>query len=90
MAKAIYLSAWFITGCIASSLIAWLGMLHPALVQVVLCIYLVALAVWGMCWLTDDAIAKFLKVELIDYYAILIATGTAAIIGGLLCWLLGN
>lgn len=90
MARAIYLSAWFLTGCIASSLIAWLGQLHPALVNVSLCIYLITFIVWGLCWLTDDATAKFLRIELLDYYAVLIVSGTALILGGLLSWLLGN
>lgn len=89
MAKVIHLSSWFLLGCIASSTVAWLGAVHPALQRCAIAIYIFMLAVWVLSWLADDAISPYLKLSQSDYYGVLIALGIALVIGGLLQWLLG-
>ncbi|MEI1374633.1 hypothetical protein PQG02_28985 [Nostoc sp. UHCC 0926] len=42
MAKAIHLGAWLLLGCIASSSVAWLGALHPALFWVMWVVYIMS------------------------------------------------
>ncbi len=89
MAKFIHLSSYFLTGCIASSALAWMGLLHPVLASPVRIIYVILLVLWLLAWLTDDAVAQFLKLELKDYYAILIAIAVAVALGGITSWLIG-
>lgn len=90
MVRALHFSSWFITGCIGSSLIVWLGRLHPALIKITIAIYGILAAVWVLAWLVDDAAAKFLKLELTDYYAVLFIVAASALLGGAMCWLLGG
>lgn len=88
MAKAVHLGAWFLLGCIASSLVAWLGTLHPALLRVSLVVYIFCFVVWGLGLLADDAIRPFLKLSEPDYYALLIAIVFSIFFGGATTWLL--
>ena len=90
MAKAIHLAAWFLLGCIASSFIAWLGALHPALFRVMWVIYIVCGASLVVALLTDDAVRSFLKLSEHDYYALLIAIAFSIFLGGVLSWLIGG
>ncbi|MBW4644777.1 MAG: hypothetical protein KME23_17740 [Goleter apudmare HA4340-LM2] len=90
MARAIHLGAWFLTGCIASSFVAWLGAIHPALLRVMWVIYIVAAAALVLALVTDDAVRVFLKLGEQDYYALLIAIASAIILGGILQWLIGG
>ncbi|MDJ0674385.1 MAG: hypothetical protein QNJ36_03115 [Calothrix sp. MO_167.B42] len=89
MAKLIHLGSYFLTGCIASSALGWVGLLHPALAAPVGIIYIVLLLLWLLAWITDDAVSAFLKLELKDYYAILIAIAVAVVFGGGASWLVG-
>lgn len=90
MAKAIHLGAWFLLGCIASSSVAWLGALHPALFRVMWVIYIMSGVGLVLALLTDDAIRPFLKLSSPDYYARLIAIAISIILGGVVSWLLGG
>ncbi len=90
MAKAVHLGSWFLLGCIASSFIAWLGALHPALFRVMWVIYIVAAASLVIALITDDAARKFLKISEIDYYALLIAVASAIFLGGVITWLIAG
>jgi len=90
MAKAVHLGAWFLTGCIASSFVAWLGALHPALFRAMWIVYIVAAAALGLALVTDDASRQFLKLAEPDYYALLIAIAAAILLGGILTWLIGG
>jgi hypothetical protein len=90
MAKAVHLGAWFLLGCIASSFVAWLGALHPALLRVMWVVYIVAAAGLVLALLTDDAARPFLKMSEPDYYALLIAIASAIFLGGILTWLIGG
>lgn len=90
MAKAIHLGAWFLTGCIASSFVAWLGALHPALFRVMWVVYIVATVALVLALFTDDAVRPFFRLSEPDYYALLIAISGALVLGGALSWLLGG
>ncbi|MEI1376608.1 hypothetical protein PQG02_18715 [Nostoc sp. UHCC 0926] len=90
MAKAVHLGAWFLLGCIASSFVAWLGALHPALFRVMWVIYIMSGAALVLALLTDDAVRQFLKLSEPDYYALLIAIAVSILLGGMLSWLIGG
>lgn len=90
MAKAIHLGAWLLTGCIASSFIAWLGALHPALFRVMWIVYIFTAFSLVLALFTDDAVRSFFKLSEPDYYALLIAISGALVLGGVLSWLLGG
>lgn len=90
MAKAVHLGAWFLLGCIASSFVAWLGALHPALFRVMWVIYIMSCAALVLALLMDDAVRPFLKLSEPDYYALLIAIAVSIILGGLVTWLIGG
>lgn len=90
MSKAIHLGAWFLTGCIASSFVAWLGALHPALFRVMWVVYIVSTSALALGLLTDDAARQFLKLSEPDYYALLIAIAFSILLGGVLTWLIGG
>lgn len=89
MSKVMYLFSCFLLGCITSSFVAYLPLMHSALTKVSVSIYIVLFAMWALCWLADDAIAPYLKLKMPDYYAMLIAVGIALLTGGLMQWLLG-
>lgn len=89
MSKVMYLSAWFLLGCITSSAIAWLGALHPSLRNSAIAIQIVLFAITAMAWLADDAISSYLKLKQSDYYGLLIAIKISLVTGGVLQWLLG-
>ncbi|WP_414579642.1 hypothetical protein [Anabaena sp. CCY 9402-a] len=90
MAKAVHLGAWFLLGCIASSFVAWLGALHPALFRVMWVVYIMSTAALGVALVTDDAVRQFFKLSEHDYYALLIAIAAAIFLGGMLSWLIGG
>lgn len=90
MAKAVHLGAWFLLGCIASSSVAWLGALHPALCRVMWVIYIMSFVALVLILLTDDAVRPFLKLSQHDYYALLIAISVSIVLGGMLAWLIGG
>lgn len=87
VAKALYLVGLFLIGCSASSLLAWLGTLHPNMIRVVVSAYVLVTAAWGVCWLCDDAIAPYFKARNLNFYACLIGFATAIVIGGVVTWL---
>jgi hypothetical protein len=90
MSKAVHLGTWFLLGCIASSFVAWLGALHPALFRVMWIIYIFCGVALCVALLTDDAVRRFLKLTEHDYYALLIAIAVSIVLGGVMTWLLGG
>ncbi|MGF1934525.1 MAG: hypothetical protein RM347_008995 [Nostoc sp. ChiQUE02] len=90
MAKAVHLGAWFLLGCIASSSLAWLGALHPALFRVMWVVYIMCGVALALALLADDAVRAFLKLSEPDYYALLIAIAVSIVLGGMLSWLIGG
>ncbi|NJR72966.1 MAG: hypothetical protein HC773_03225 [Scytonema sp. CRU_2_7] len=87
MAKALYLAGLFLVGCIASSLLAWFGTLHPGNLRIAIALYALMIVIWGLCWLLDDAIAPYFKVPHLNYYAFLIGFGVAVVLGSVATWL---
>ena len=90
MAKAIHLGSWFLLGCIASSFVAWLGRLHPALLRVMWVVYIVAAFSLVLALFTDDAVRPFFRLSEPDYYALLMAITGSLLLGGLLSWLIAG
>jgi hypothetical protein len=90
ISKALYLIGLFLVGCSASSLLAWLGTLHPNMFRVIGAAYGLIAAAWGVCWLCDDAIAPYFKAKNLNFYACLISFAVAIAIGGLCTWLTSN
>lgn len=90
MAKAVHLGSWFLLGCIASSAIAWLGALHPALNRVMWVIYIFCAISLVIGLITDDATRKFLKIPEPEYYALLIAIAISLILGAVTTWLIAG
>ena len=94
MAKALYLAGLFLVGCIASSLLAWFGALHPGNLRIAMAtpaagiaLYALVTTAWGLCWLLDDAIAPWFKVPHLNYYAFLVGFGVAVVLGSVAAWL---
>lgn len=87
MAKALYLCGLFLMGCIASSLVAWFGSLHPGNKRVAIALYTLVLIAWGLCWLLDDALAPWFKVPHLNYYGFLVGFGVSVVLGSVATWL---
>ncbi|OLP15616.1 hypothetical protein BST81_25420 [Leptolyngbya sp. 'hensonii'] len=81
MTRAIHLTAYFLVGCIASTILAWMGGLHPALTRFAVAIYLLVGMGWLAFLLFDDALLKPFRLTLLEYRAVLIATMVATLIG---------
>lgn len=74
-------------GCITSSLVSWLMSLHPALVTPGIALYFLVFGSWAIAWVADDAVIKFLRIDPLDYSAILIGLAVAVLLGGIVTWL---
>lgn len=85
--RVLYLGAWFLLGCIASSFLSWLGSMHPALLRVMFVVYFAVAVGIGLAVVCDDAVRPFLKMSENDYYGSLIAITAALVLGGALAWL---
>ena len=90
MARTIHFSAYFLLGCIASSLVSWVGSIHPALFPVMWFIYGLVAVIFAMALLLDDAVRPQLKLAEVDYYAVMIAFAVAIALGGLVRWLVNG
>ena len=88
MAKAIHLIAWFMLGCIAHSFAIWLGGLHPVLLNVVICCYVIIALMWLAAWVADDAIVQVLGVNHMILYGSLLGFSITLLIGASLTWML--
>lgn len=80
--QAMYLTNYFVAGCIAFSLLGWVASLHPVAFQAVLCLLATIAIVWGLCWLLDFSLSKLLKVSVADLQALLVS-GLAMLLIGL-------
>lgn len=87
VSKALYLTGLFLVGCSASSLLSWLGTLHPNMVRVIASAYVLFAAAWAICWLCDDAIAPYFRAKNLNFYACLIGFAVSVVIGGIVTWL---
>jgi hypothetical protein len=79
--RAMYLANYFLSGCIAFSLLGWVASLHPITFRAVLCL-LAAIAIgWGLSWLLDFSLSKLLKISVADLQALLISGLGMVLIG---------
>ena len=83
MAKAMHLCAWFLTGCIAASALAWVGK-YGELENAVKLLFFIMLLLWALAWLLDDALIKFFKIDSQYYYSLLIGIGASILTGGVI------
>jgi hypothetical protein len=80
--RAVYLANYFVTGCIAFSLIGWVASLHLMAFRAVLCLLAAGAIAWGLSWLLDFSLSKLLNISVADLQALLIS-GLAMLLIGL-------
>jgi hypothetical protein len=80
--RATCLANYFLSGCIAFSLLGWVASLHPYAFRAVLCLLAAIACAWGLSWLLDFSLSKLLKISVADLQAILIS-GLAMLLIGL-------
>ena len=79
--RAMYLANYFLSGCIAFSLLGWVASLHPHAFRAVLCLLAATAIIWCLSWLLDFSLSSALKISLSNLQAYLIATGAMFIVG---------
>ena len=83
MAKAMHLTAWFLTGCIATHASAEVGK-FSGLDTAVKLLFFMVLITWALAWMLDDALIAFLKLDARYYYSLLLGIGAAILTGGVI------
>lgn len=68
-------------GCAASSLIAWLAAIHPALYSAGLAFFMIGAFLWFVGFMLDDLFSPYLGVDTRTYHALFFAIAIAAIVG---------
>ena len=79
--RAIQLANYFLSGCIAFSLLGWVASLHPIAFQAVLCLLAATAIIWCLSWLLDFSLSSALKISVSDLQAYLIAVGAMFLVG---------
>jgi len=79
--RAMYLTNYFVAGCIAFSLLGWVASLHPITFRAVLCLLAAIAIAWGLCWLLDFSLSKSLHVSVADLQALLVSSLAMLLIG---------
>jgi len=79
--RAVYLANYFVTGCIAFSLLGWIASLHPIAFRAVLCLLAATAIIWCLSWLLDFSLSSVLKITIADLQAYLIASGAMFLVG---------
>lgn len=79
--RAMYLANYFVTGCIASSLLGWIASLHPMSARAIAFLAAAAFILWGLCWLLDFSVSGWLKISVQNLQALLLAILGMGIIG---------
>jgi len=79
--RAMYLANYFLSGCIAFSLLGWVASLHPYAFRAVLCLLAATTIIWCLSWLLDFSLSSALKITVADLQAHLIATGAMFLVG---------
>jgi len=79
--RAMYLANYFLSGCIAFSLLGWIASLHPIAFRAVLCLLTATAIIWCLSWLLDFSLSSVLKISVRDLQAYLIAAGTMFLVG---------
>jgi len=79
--RAMYLANFFLSGCIAFSLLGWVASLHPHAFRAVLCWLAATAIIWCLSWLLDFSLSSALKISVSDLQAYLIAAGAMFLVG---------
>ncbi|MGE5659473.1 MAG: hypothetical protein ACM37W_23005 [Actinomycetota bacterium] len=79
--KAMHLLNLFVAGCIASSFLGWIAMLHPIALKIVSAILCSGLVIWGLAWILDDTLVTRLGVNHLQLQAFLIGSLAMLLIG---------
>jgi hypothetical protein len=79
--RAMYLANYFLSGCIAFSLLGWVASLHPIAFRAVLCLVATTAIIWCLSWLLDFSLSSALKISVRDLQAYLIAAGAMFLVG---------
>jgi hypothetical protein len=79
--RVMYLANYFLSGCIAFSLLGWVASLHPYAFRVVLCLLAATAIIWCLSWLLDFSLSSALKISVSDLQAYLIAAGAMFLVG---------
>ncbi|MGF1493491.1 MAG: hypothetical protein ACFBSC_13765 [Microcoleaceae cyanobacterium] len=87
MSRIWILSAWLVLGGSLSTLIAFLASLHPQLRVWAMLLWGIFLTFQVIGWLGDDAFAQYLRIEVRQWWGILVLSLLCAFVG-LSLWLL--
>jgi len=79
--RAMYLANYFLSRCIAFSLLEWVASLHPIAFRAVLCLLAAIAIARGLSWLLDFSLSKLLKISVADLQALLIGGFAMLLIG---------
>jgi hypothetical protein len=79
--RAMYLANYFLSGCIAFSLLGWVASLHPIAFRAVLCLLAATAIIWCLSWLLDFSLSSAIKISVSDLQAYLIAAGAMFLVG---------
>jgi hypothetical protein len=79
--RAMYLANYFLSGCIAFSLLGWVASLHLIAFRAVLCLLAATVIIWCLSWLLDFSLSSVLKISVSDLQAYLIAAGAMFLVG---------
>jgi len=79
--RAMYLANYFLSGCIAFSLLGWVASLHPITFRAILCLLAATAIIWCLSWLLDFSLSSALKISVSYLQAYLIAAGAMFLVG---------
>lgn len=80
--RAMQYGNWFLSGCIASSLLGWIASLHPMAQRTIAFLAVAAFILWALCWLLDFSVSGWLKISVQNLQALLLAILGMIILGG--------
>lgn len=87
MIKATYLVSLFLTGCVASSFVGMLATTHPVFYRAAMFLLVLTLFSWILGWVLDDWIIAQFRLDRRTYYAGLVLSGLAVLLGlGVMAW----
>ncbi|MEG4294281.1 hypothetical protein QUB76_36570 [Microcoleus sp. D2B6] len=79
--RTMYLANYFVAGCIAFSLLAWVASTSPMAAKAIAFLAAAVFILWCLCWLLDFSVSGWLKISVHNLQAILLAGLAIAVIG---------
>lgn len=79
--RVMYLSNYFIAGCITSSLLGWIASTSPMATKAIAFLAAASFILWGLSWLLDFSVSSWLKISVTDLQAFLMASLAMVLIG---------